>query len=88
MTEDGQLYMWGRADAGQLGVDQAFLHTDSMGRVATTSMHVSYFQKNGRSVKQVACGEAHTLVLDSRGDVFAFGWSELGQLGAPTKKDA
>ena len=26
-------------------------------------------------------GEAHTLVLDREGDVYSFGWSELGQLG-------
>jgi alpha-tubulin suppressor-like RCC1 family protein len=30
---------------------------------------------------QVACGEAHTIVLDNKGDVYSFGWGEDGQLG-------
>jgi len=44
---------------------------------------VEYFtDKNplfkGRKVVQVALGEAHTLVLDSLGQVYSFGWGQLG----------
>ena len=35
------------------------------------------------SVKQIALGEAHTLVLDTSGSVHTFGWNEFGQLGVP-----
>ena len=50
---------------------------------------VEYFtDKNplfkGRKVVQVALGEAHTLVLDSLGQVYSFGWGQLGQLGVPS----
>ena len=36
-----------------------------------------------KSVKQIALGEAHTLVLDTAGTVYTFGWNEFGQLGVP-----
>lgn len=32
-------------------------------------------------IVQATCGEAHTIVLDKWGRVFAFGWNQLGQLG-------
>ena len=32
-------------------------------------------------IKQVALGEAHTLVLTAKGSLFTFGWNEFGQLG-------
>ena len=32
-------------------------------------------------VRQIALGEAHTLTLDEAGQVYAFGWSEFGQIG-------
>lgn len=35
-----------------------------------------------KNIKQVALGEAHTLILNKEGKVRAFGWGELGQLGA------
>lgn len=32
----------------------------------------------------MACGEAHTLVLSEKDGFYSFGWSEDGQLGAPS----
>lgn len=34
LTSDGQLYMWGRADAGQLGIEKSLLQQDQMGLVS------------------------------------------------------
>jgi alpha-tubulin suppressor-like RCC1 family protein len=50
---------------------------------------VEYFSnanKNffSRKVVQTALGEAHTLVLDNFGQVYSFGWGQLGQLGVPS----
>ena len=71
--------MWGRADVGQLGLPSNILDKDTMGKVATVPIHVSYFQsKQQTKVQQIALGEAHTLVLDEKGQVYAFGWSEFG----------
>ena len=53
-----------------------------MGKVATVPIHVSYFQNRmNTKVRQIALGEAHTLTLDEAGQVYAFGWSEFGQIG-------
>lgn len=57
------------------------MQEDSMGKVCTVPMHISWFQQQGKRVKQCALGEAHTLVLDHNGFCYAFGWSDLGQLG-------
>jgi len=43
--------MWGRADAGQLGIAPEFLSEDSMGKVCTIPMHISHFSRMGRRVK-------------------------------------
>ena len=60
------------------------LANDTMGKVSTVPIHVSYFQNKVNSgVRQIALGEAHTLVLDDQGQVYAFGWSEFGQVGVP-----
>lgn len=81
VTNDGQLYMWGRSDAGQVGVPIDNLVKDSMGFVSLVPMHVVHFQHIKKKVESLSLGEAHTLVLDQEGKVYSFGWSELGQLG-------
>ena len=35
----------------------------------------------GKSVAQAACGSSHTLVLTTKGEIFAFGWGKDGQVG-------
>ena len=35
----------------------------------------------GFEVAQVALGDAHTMMLDTDGQVYSCGWHELGQLG-------
>ena len=79
IDKDGKLYMWGRSDVGQLGIPKGKLEVDSNGLVATRPQEVEFF--SNRLIEQVALGEAHSLVLDSQGRVYSFGWAELGQLG-------
>lgn len=81
LTEDGELYVWGRGDVHQLGVPMRHLCKDELGYVALRPMLVEGIHRTGRKLKGVACGEAHTLALDSEGTVYAFGWAEDGQLG-------
>jgi alpha-tubulin suppressor-like RCC1 family protein len=52
-----------------------------MGFVALRPMKIRKF--NTGSAKAIAVGEAHTLVLDIKGNVYSFGWAEDGQLGLP-----
>lgn len=79
----GKLWMWGRGDVNQLGVSFKKLIHDEFGCLALSPIEVEEFSRWRRSVQGVACGEAHTLVLDSAGSVYAFGWAEDGQLGLP-----
>ena len=79
----GKLWMWGRGDVNQLGVSFKKLIYDELGYLALAPIEVEEFSRWRCSVQGVACGEAHTLVLDSSGSVYAFGWAEDGQLGLP-----
>ena len=71
ITEDGKLYMWGRADVGQLGLPETFLQTDDLGKVSTFPKAIPqsnfYSGKNQSKIAQIALGEAHTLILDQTG---------------------
>ena len=35
ITDQGSLFMWGRADVGQLGLPESYLQSDDMGKVCT-----------------------------------------------------
>jgi alpha-tubulin suppressor-like RCC1 family protein len=76
VTESGDLWVWGRGDVHQLGVSFDLMTKDDIGHVAFRPIKTEL-----KNVKGVACGEAHTVVLNSEGTVFAFGWAEDGQLG-------
>jgi alpha-tubulin suppressor-like RCC1 family protein len=49
--------------------------------VQNSPTQVSYFAERRIHILQIATGEAHTVVLDNLGQVYTFGWGELGQLG-------
>lgn len=76
MDTNGKLYMWGRSDVGQVGLPKDKVTIDDHGYVMKRPHLVEFF--NAKSVQSVALGEAHTLVLDSHGKVYSFGWGELG----------
>ena len=47
-----------------------------MGFVISQPKLIEFFKH--KFIKQVALGEAHTLVLDQMGQVYSFGWGDLG----------
>ncbi|CDW84371.1 UNKNOWN [Stylonychia lemnae] len=77
----GNLFTWGRSDVGQLGFTKGQLQKDQMGYVQIQPNQLSFFTNLSKRIKQVALGEAHTIVLDHEGQVYSFGWGEHGQLG-------
>ena len=81
VSEDGEMWVWGRGDVNQLGIDFFKLQRDEVGAVALSPVLLQELVEQRISVKAVACGEAHTLVLDSEGKVYSCGWAEDGQLG-------
>eukprot|EP00026_Physarum_polycephalum_P001916 Phypoly_transcript_01919.p1 GENE.Phypoly_transcript_01919~~Phypoly_transcript_01919.p1 ORF type:complete len:877 (+),score=136.38 Phypoly_transcript_01919:282-2912(+) len=70
LLSNGSLYTWGMNKYGQLG------NSSQSQENAPKSV-----DKIGQVVEAVACGEKHTLALTTKGELFAWGCNEFGQLG-------
>ena len=81
LCDDNTLYSWGRNDMGQLGNGN---NTHSLLPVAV-NMSGSL---SGKTITQIACGADHSLVLDSDGKVYAWGYNYAGQLGSGNTNDS
>ncbi|MES1921023.1 hypothetical protein MHBO_002624, partial [Bonamia ostreae] len=66
VTEDGDLYTWGRGHSGQLGRDPSDLPRKVPGMA---------------NIKAVSCGKFHTVAVDSSGRVFSCGEGRSAALG-------
>ena len=77
LTHGGALFGWGNNAHGQLGTG------DCTNRVTPVEVMPLQGGREGRAEKALAvsCGGKHTMVLATRGHVFAFGWNRHGQLG-------
>lgn len=82
VTEDGQLFMWGCARHGRLGLPQTLgMPCDA------EDGHDTYYPSPvpvdfpGAKVRYVACGAKHTLACDDKGAIFAWGLGRYGRLG-------
>jgi len=71
LTTSGKIYTWGWGMQGQLG----------HGTNGNASVPTAVKSLGGVCGKQIACGEAHTVMCTASGDVFSWGWGEKGQLG-------
>ena len=79
LDSDGELWMCGRGNAGQLGTG---------GRQdMVTPTRVPKLRLGGARVKMAACGYSHTLVLAEAGRVWAFGCGQAGRLGTGDEDD-
>lgn len=72
-----RVYSWGWGDFGRLG------HGDCTD--VFVPRLVDFF--NGMAVKQVACGDTHTLVCTDSGELYTFGRNQNGQLGHGNTND-
>ncbi|XP_048029451.1 retinitis pigmentosa GTPase regulator b isoform X1 [Megalobrama amblycephala] len=71
VTENGKLFMFGSNNWGQLG----------LGTKSTVNKPTCVKALKSESVKLAACGRTHTLVYTSRGNLYASGGNNEGQLG-------
>ncbi|MEA2641551.1 MAG: hypothetical protein QOF51_2945 [Chloroflexota bacterium] len=82
----GQVYTWGAAADGQLGLDPPLIPdtcqaaTDCT-RTARGPVKVQSSGAPLTDVTLVSAGGAHSLALDARGSVWAWGRNDAGQLG-------
>uniref|UniRef100_A0A914WR58 Uncharacterized protein n=1 Tax=Plectus sambesii TaxID=2011161 RepID=A0A914WR58_9BILA len=76
VTDDGDVYLWGWNDSGQLGVDN--------GEVGTSSLPLPLDLPEGILIRKVACGSRHTLLLSDDRIAFGCGINDYGQVGQTT----
>ncbi len=71
ITDQAQLYTWGRGDFGQLGT----------GRMSHELVPTHVESLRHRRVVEVAAGDNHSLCLLDGGEMTSFGFGQYGQLG-------
>ncbi len=81
LADGGAVLSVGRGDVGQLGVAV----TEGVDGVPATHFPKVVAALQGVSVRQVACGAEHSLVLSDSGEVYGFGSFDHGQLGRKPK---
>ena len=80
LSKNGLVYSWGRGEGGQLGL--AFnLLTNEEGNLYLMIPKRVRTNLDGVIIKQIACGDAHSLGWDQNGRVFGWGYTNSGQLG-------
>ena len=74
LTESGEVYSWGWAKYGQLGLGT---RTNQRYPVQVKCENNPLFSK----ITQVSCGDRHSVCISKDGSIFSFGSGEHGQLG-------
>ena len=69
----GGVRTWGATTGGRLG------HMPSPRKLICSAPEPVVFPERGVAIQQVACGDFHTLAMDSKGRVWAWGLNETGQ---------
>ena len=66
-----EIYCWGKNEYGQLGLEN----------ITTQKTPILCSSLSNEDVIDIKCGDYHTLVLTSNGDVLSCGYNKFGQLG-------
>eukprot|EP00466_Bigelowiella_natans_P003691 jgi/Bigna1/45370/e_gw1.120.42.1 len=74
LTSDGNVFTWGSGKNGRLG------HGSVTNKSEPTRIEM-FVGGTGHQVVQVAAGEAHSMVLDEKGQVYTWGAGSSGRLG-------
>lgn len=71
LTDDGEVYTWGRGDDGRLG------HGDNGWKFVPRLVEELHDQK----IRQVTCGSYHTAAVTMSGELYTWGGGMYGKLG-------
>lgn len=88
MSQQGELWVWGRNDYGQLGLGE-----EAMGDMYSAERFprlVRSLPSDGHRIVDFACGEHHVVVLTSEGVLFEWGdrtWLEPHRVSSPQVDD-
>ena len=86
LTDDGKIFSWGSTQGGQLGLSEQYITSQNCKNFSISSPTLIKFkQYNGlndsNEIIKISCGEAHTIALNSKNEVFSWGFGSNGQLG-------
>ncbi|XP_049850064.1 regulator of chromosome condensation-like [Schistocerca gregaria] len=81
LTQDGQVYSWGRGDYGQLG------HGDTDPQPYPKKVEAFERLLKGDKVVQISTGGHHCLATTQNGEVYAWGFGDMAQLGVGVDED-
>jgi len=70
LTDDGEVYIWGRNNFGQLG----------LGKKADEEVAEPTRLPAIKNIVDISCGAYHTVIVNREGDVYAFGLSRDGRI--------
>jgi alpha-tubulin suppressor-like RCC1 family protein len=71
LTNQGNIYVWGRNDAGQLGLGE-----ESQGDMHSAERYprrIPFFETERIGIKDVVCGENHVVALANNGGIYYWG---------------
>ncbi|XP_054155256.1 RCC1 and BTB domain-containing protein 1-like [Oppia nitens] len=75
ITKAGHVYGWGYNSEGELGLG------NDISQTIPTKINIM----NGVIINKVVCGQYHSLLLSTDGDIYAFGCNQFGQIGNGNK---
>ena len=75
LASDGTVYTWGWNQYGQLG-NGTTTNSRIPVAVVTTGTPLA-----GKTISQIAAGNAHALAMTDDGAIYSWGWNQYGQLG-------
>lgn len=70
LSEDGEVYVWGRNDYGQLGIE------NSIGDLYSHEVYpnkIKYFEMENIKIKYIACGDNHMIACSENNVVYFWG---------------
>jgi len=86
LTDDGNIFAWGSFQGGQLGLSEKFLTQQKLKNFSISSpilipMKPEINNQEQTKIIKISCGEAHTIAIDSKKEVYSWGFGSNGQLG-------
>ena len=86
LTNDGKIFSWGSAQGGQLGLSEKYLTQKNLINFSISTPTLVPINNNNNiedqtKITKISCGEAHTIVLNSKKEVYSWGFGSNGQLG-------
>jgi len=75
LDSEGKVYSWGENVNGLLGTG------DAMPALSPVLVETWRTPMAGKKIIQISAGGAHSMALDSEGNIYAWGWGGEGQLG-------